>query len=309
MNARLKIASHGFRSPRYWPAWLLWKSMRMSHALPLSWQRRLGRVLGTIARWVFVKQRRIARVNIDLCFPDQTQTEKRRLLRAHFHAVGISFFEMAMAWFSPVERIRAITEIHGVHYIDEAVRAGRPVLLWGAHFTCLDLGARTLQDLDAPVASMHNTQKNPLMDKMLLAGRSWFSQEQIPRDGIRRLLSRLKEGYTVVYLSDQTHIGNQSEILPFFGVPAATNTATSRIADRTNALILTFFYRRLPDDAGYRIDIGPPLDGVRGDDPIADAKQLFGALEDYIQLAPEQYLWTYKKFKRRGADFPDPYAR
>jgi KDO2-lipid IV(A) lauroyltransferase len=86
-----------------------------------------------------------------------------------------------------------------------------------------------------------------------------------------------------------------------------TNIAASRIAGRTNAQILTYFYRRLPDDAGYRVDIGPPLDDLPSDDAAADARRLFGALENYIRLAPEQYLWTYKKFKQRPAPLSDPY--
>ena len=154
---------------------------------------------------------------------------------------------------------------------------------------------------------MLRPQRNALLDRMIEVGRSRFADEQIPRDSIRRLLSCLKEGYTVVYFPDQTHVGNQSEIIPFFGEPAATNTAASRIATRAGATILTYFYRRLPQDAGYRLDIGPPLEGIPSDDPASDARRLFAALEHHIREAPEQYLWTYKKFKNRPAPCVDPY--
>jgi KDO2-lipid IV(A) lauroyltransferase len=195
-----------------------------------------------------------------------------------------------------------------MEHLQSAVDSGRPVLLWGAHFTCLEIGVRILQDLESRCATMHKSQSNALLDRMIVAGRSHFADEQIPRENIRRLLTRLREGDTVVYFPDQAYVGNQSEILPFFGVPAATNIAASRLAARTHAQVLTWFYRRLPADAGYRIDIGPPLAGIPSEDPADDARRLFGALEEYIRLAPEQYLWTYKKFKRRPAHYPDPYA-
>ncbi len=308
MSTDLKIPAKGLRGPRFWPAWLLWKTLRLTHALPLHWQRRLGRVIGAFLRIAFPRQRRIARINIELCFPDLSAAERSELLRAHFASLGMSFLEMGIAWFSPIERIRSLVDVRGLEHVQQALDDGRPVLLWGAHFTCLEMGVRILEDLDTRCATMHKSQRNALMDAMIVAGRSHFADEQIPRDGIRRLLTRLREGYTVVYFPDQAHVGRQGEMLPFFGVPAATNVAASRLAARTDAVLLTYFYRRLPQDAGYRVDIGPPLEGIPSDDPAADARRLFAALEAYIRLAPEQYLWTYKKFKRRSAEYPDPYA-
>jgi KDO2-lipid IV(A) lauroyltransferase len=72
--------------------------------------------------------------------------------------------------------------------------------------------------------------------------------------------------------------------------------------------MLTYFFRRLPGDAGYVVDIGPPLDGFPSDDPSADTRRVVERLEDYIRRAPEQYLWLYKKFKGRPAELPDLYA-
>lgn len=307
MTAGLSIDSTEFRAPRYWPTWLLWKTLRATHRLPLRWHRRIGAGVGVILRTLFRRQRRIARINLALCFPELSPAERTALLREHFAALGMSFLEMGIAWFSPIERIRDLIEVHGFEHLEAALRSNRPVLLWGAHFTCLEVGVRLLEDLDSRCATMHRTQSNALLDKMIEVGRSRFADEQIPRDGIRRLMTCLKEGYTVVYFPDQTHVGNQSQLIPFFGEPAATNIAASRIATRAGAEILTYFYRRLPNDVGYRLDIGPPLEGIPSDDPGRDAQRLFTTLERYIRKAPEQYLWTYKKFKNRPAPYRDPY--
>ena len=307
MSAGIRIPAAGFTAPRYWPAWLLWKTLRLTHGMPLRWHRRAGTVIGTLLRWLLPRQRRIARINLELCFPELSAGERKRLLRAHFAALGMSFLEMGIAWFSPIERIRSLVEVHGFEHLELAVRSGRPLLLWGAHFTCLEVGVRILEDLDTRCATMHRPQRNALLDKMIETGRSHFADDQIPRDSIRRLLTRLREGFTVVYFPDQTYVGNQAELIPFFGEPAATNTAASRLAMRADAQILTYFYRRLPDDQGYRVDIGPPLADLPSADPVSDARRLFAELERHIRLAPEQYVWTYKKFKRRPASWPDPY--
>jgi KDO2-lipid IV(A) lauroyltransferase len=147
-----------------------------------------------------------------------------------------------------------------------------------------------------------------MMDVLIRRGRSRFADEQIPRDDVRGLLKALKSGYVVAYMPDQTYLGNQSAVLPFFGEPAVTNTATTKLAAMTGAEVLTYFYRRLEGDAGYQVDIGPPLAGLPSGDAIDDTKRLFAALERHIRRAPEQYLWTYKKFKRRPANLGDPYS-
>jgi Kdo2-lipid IVA lauroyltransferase/acyltransferase len=86
-----------------------------------------------------------------------------------------------------------------------------------------------------------------------------------------------------------------------------TNTATSKLAAISGATVLPYFFRRLPD-GNYRVDIGAPLDDFPSASAVVDTQRLFGLLESYIRLAPEQYLWLYKKFKGRPAPLGDVYA-
>jgi KDO2-lipid IV(A) lauroyltransferase len=155
---------------------------------------------------------------------------------------------------------------------------------------------------------MYRPQRNAMMDVMIRRGRHRFAKEQIPRDNVRALLRNLRDNYAVVYLPYQTYLGKQSEVLPFFGEPAVTNTATSKLAAVSGATVLPYFFRRLPS-GHYRVDIGPPLADFPTGSDARDAERLFGMLEDYIRLAPEQYLWLYKKFKGRPPPYADVYAR
>jgi KDO2-lipid IV(A) lauroyltransferase len=269
--AELSLAP--FWGPRHWPMWLLLAFMHAAAMLPPRWQLRVGRWFGALLRRFKKREERIARRNIELCFRELSAAEQRQLLDRHFEAVGMSFVEMGIGWFTPLE-----------------------------------VGFAVLEGLTPRVATMYRTQRNAMMDVMIRRGRYRFAKQQIPRDNVRALLRTLRDGYAVGYLPDQTYLGNQSELLPFFGEPAVTNTATSKLASISGCAVLPYFFRRLPNGR-YRVDIGAPLADFPSDSPRRDAERLFGLLEAYIRLAPEQYLWLYKKFKGRPAPLADVYAR
>jgi KDO2-lipid IV(A) lauroyltransferase len=297
-----------FWGPRYWPMWALLGFIYGAAKLPPAWQLRVGRSFGRLLRRVQRRQARIARRNIELCFPNLPAAEQRELLDRHFEAVGMSFVEMGIGWFTPIERLLQRVDIHGREHLERALARERGVLLVGGHFTSLEVGFAVLEALSPRVSTMYRTQRNAMMDVMIRRGRHRFAKRQIPRDNVRALLRTLRDGYAVGYLPDQTYLGNQSELLPFFGEPAVTNTATTKLAAISGAAVLTYFFRRLPS-GDYRVDIGEPLADFPSDSPKRDTQRLFGLLEDYIRLAPEQYLWLYKKFKARPAPLPDAYAR
>jgi Kdo2-lipid IVA lauroyltransferase/acyltransferase len=85
-----------FWGPRYWPMWILLGFMHGAAKLPASWQLRLGHWFGSLLRLAKKRQERIARRNLELCFPELGAAARRELLDRHFAAVGMSFVEMGI---------------------------------------------------------------------------------------------------------------------------------------------------------------------------------------------------------------------
>jgi KDO2-lipid IV(A) lauroyltransferase len=308
MNDMTPSSLRQFLAPRFWPTWVLLGIMQLAARLPAGLQVRLGAGVGWLFRKLKRRELKIARRNLEICLPELGVAEREALLRRHFRSVGLSLVEMGIGWFTPIEQLRERVEITGLEHLEAALAAGHGALLVTAHFTPIEVGVGVLEDFPGQVSSLYRPQRNAMMDYLILRGRSRFASTQIARDNVRMLIRLLRKNEAVLYMPDQTYLGNQSALIPFFGEPAMTNTATSKIAKISGAPVLPYWFRRKPDDRSYEVEICPPLDNFPTDDEIADTARLVGLLEQRIRATPEQYLWVYKKFKRRPAEFADPYS-
>ena len=129
----------------------------------------------------------------------------------------------------------------------------------------------------------------------------------ISHKDIRQMIRHLKQNRIVWYAPDQGYRGKYSEIVPFFNIPAASNTATSRLAKISRAAVIPFFVRQKEDYSGYTLRLLPPLDNFPSDNPVEDTKRYHQLLEQEIMKAPAQYLWIHRRFKGRPAQYPDLY--
>ncbi len=307
VTTRIRLFEWDWLAPRYWPVWLGLGLMRLMAALPFRWQLtvggKIGRWLGNIAR----RRRRIAEINLELCFPELSPVERTALLEAHFAALGIGLFETAMAWWAPDEKLRGLARVVGAEHLERALARGKGVLLTTGHFTTLELGARFIT-WRHPFHAMYRPHKNRLYEAVMRRERERRSGlPPLVREDVRGLLRAFKRGRAVWYAPDQNHGIRNSVFVPFFGVPACTITATSRLAALSGAAVVPYFPRRLPGAAGYEVVILPALENFPSESVEADTRRVNELLEHYIRQAPEQYLWVHRRFKTRPPGEPGVY--
>lgn len=294
---------------RYLFVWCTFNSLRLLVLLPLSWQLRLGACLGRFAGVCARSRRRIALQNLEACLPDLSPTARARLLRRHFAALGASIFEMAMGWYGSIETVRAHVSFEGLEHLEQALARGKGVILFSAHFTTLEFFFPALAPHCPRLSGMYKAQRNPLMNEIMNRGRGRNVGHLIAKDNVRDLIRELDCNAVFWYASDQSYGGKSAVLIPFFGVPAMTNTAISRIARVTGATVLPYICRRSEPGARYQATIVAPLKDFPTADAVADTTRLVGVLEHFIAACPEQYWWIHKRFKGRPAELPDFYAR
>jgi Kdo2-lipid IVA lauroyltransferase/acyltransferase len=308
----IKTPLYRFLAPRFWPVWLALGIVRLLVALPFGAQLAAGRWLGRLGYLGAGQRRRIASRNLELAFPELDEKTRRQLVLRHFEALGMSIIETGLCWWADDQRLEGLVEVRGFEHVEAALAAGRGAIMLTGHFTTLDLGGRFLTRR-APVAAMYRPHRNPLFEEIMRRGRERSAKQAFTKQDVRAMIRGLRTNHLIWYAPDQAHKrGKYSAVVPFFGVPAPTNTATSVFARLGSAPVVPFFPIRLPGKAGYRLEILPPLEDFPGDDPVADAARINRLLEERIRLCPEQYLWVHRRFKLAepgGADHYGALAR
>lgn len=271
--------------------------------LPLQFLAPLGRGLGFLLYLLGRERRMVALTNLGLCFPQRSETERRRIARRHFQAFGRSLLEHGILWWSSKERVQRLVQIEGVEHW-QAV-AGRPVIFLAPHFIGLDMGGVRL-GTEYRVVSVYSRQKDPAFDEVLYHGRTRFVMPELysRQEGVRSVIKALRRGLPFYYLPDMDFGGRDSTFVPFFGVPAATITGLPRIARLAGAVVVPAVTRQLPDAGGYALTFFPAWRDFPTDDLTADTRRMNAFIEERVLEMPEQYYWLHKRFKTRPPGEP-----
>jgi len=307
MNQPGRRPLHHYRAPKYWPTWIGLGLLRLTCLLPFNWQIGLGKSMGRLAHRIGAERRAITRRNIELCFPELSTQERNKLAREHFEALGASLMEMGLARWATDKKLQAITTVEGAEHIQQTLDEGYGVILLCAHFTALEVSGRVFRLQSPPFDAVFRRFRSDFTTEILASTREKSVRHLIEKNDIKSMVRSLRNGVPVWYAPDQSYHLKQSALIPFFGVPAMTNIATTTLAKLGRAKVIPFLPRRLPE-GGYELRILPPIEGLPSDDPIEDTKKYMAIIEAHIRLCPEQYYWVHRKFKNRPDPLPDVYA-
>jgi KDO2-lipid IV(A) lauroyltransferase len=297
-------------APRYWPTWAGLGVLRLLALLPFPALLALGRAVGAVMRHLPISFVRTARRNLELCFPELDAAARERLLNQHFASLGMAVMEIPFAWWSTPEELAKIVRVQGTEHLHAALARGRGVILLTAHFTSLELAGRILLSVTpVPLGFLYRPTKNAALAYALKRFRCGYGGYAIPKDDIRSFVSALKRNECVWYAPDQSYRKKGAQMVPLFGIPAATNTLTSRLARTTGAAVLPYFLQRLPGAQGYLATIHPPLEDFPSACATSDTERFNRMIEAQVRIAPEQYLWIHRRFKGLTPDYPDYYGR
>lgn len=282
--------------------------LRLLAYLPLPLLHAGGALAGTLAYLIPNSARHIARVNVELCFPDWPVRRKRALIRCSLRESAKALLELGPLWYrSPQQLLRLIREVEGAEILDAAIESGRGVLIIAPHLGSWEL----LQVWVARRTKLHALYRPPRqadLEGLIKRARGRTGAHFWPARpaGIRALYRALRAGDAIGILPDQQPPG-EGVFAPFFGVPAKTMTLFGKLAARSRAPMVMGWAERLAHGRGYRLHWRAVDETVRDPDPMQAATALNRVIEIAVRQQPCQYQWSYRRFSRQPQGERNPY--
>ena len=272
--------------------------------LPLSVLHRLGALFGWVIYQFSGRYARRLRENLHNAGLGRSESELRQLLHANIREAGKGVMELPWVWRRPLEQVVAsVKQCHGWEHFEAAHAQGKGVIVLTPHIGCFEVIGLYIA-ARMPMTCLYRRPRWKFLDTMMHAGRERGQMKLAAADlgGVRQLLKALKRGEIIGVLPDQVPGNGEGEWAPFFGRPAYTMTLIGRLIESSGAAVVMCHSERLPRGKGYALHFTPlTFDGVSSI-PL----QMNAALETVIRNHPEQYLWSYNRYKvPRGALPPD----
>ncbi|HGY7270820.1 TPA: lauroyl-Kdo(2)-lipid IV(A) myristoyltransferase, partial [Escherichia coli] len=296
-------------SPVYWSTWFLLGMIASISMFPPSFR---DPVLAKIGRWagrLSKKARRRATINLSLCFPEKSDTEREIIVDKMFATALQSIVMMAELAIRGPEKFQKRVFWKGLEILEEIRHNNRNVIFLVPHGWSVDIPAMLLAAQGKKMAAMFHQQRNPVIDYVWNSVRRKFGGRLHAReDGIKPFIQSVRQGYWGYYLPDQDHGPEYSEFADFFATYKATLPIIGRLMNISQAMIIPLFPVYDEKKHLLTIEIRPPMDAcIASADNKMIARQMNKTVEILVGPHPEQYVWVLKLLKTRTSNEADPY--
>jgi KDO2-lipid IV(A) lauroyltransferase len=264
---------------------------RMLASLPLPVLHGIGRLAGTIVyAWPGRYRKRLVQN------ARQAGYDNPRFAWKAAAETGAMILETPRIWLH-TEQCLAITHSKDDAVVRDALAEGRGILYLTPHLGCFEITARYLIQ-HGPITVMYRPPRQAFLEPFMEHARNTPGLKAVPASmqGVREFVRALKRGEAVGMLPDQVPSSGDGVWAPFFGKQAYTMTLAGKLARQTGVAVILTAGERLPKGQGWRIHylrLPEPLPT----DAQALAQVINSAMEALIRRFPEQYLWSYNRYK------------
>lgn len=288
-----------------------WPFIAILRILPRPLARAVGISFGWIIYVLHPRLRRVGMRNIALAFPEKSQTERARVLRAEFASLGRQLAEVCHFPQYTQENLDEVVIFEGLEHIERARARGKGVLLFAGHFGGWEISSFALSMRGYWMHVLMRGMDNSYLDQVIRSYRTMHGNKAVDKDFVRGLLAAMKCGEIAGMLIDTNMTPPQGIFVNFFGIPACTGSGLAKIALRTDAAVVPTFTIWDESVGKYRLHCDAAVDLVRTGDLEVDVQtntQKFTAIiEDYVRRYPGQWLWVHRRWKTRPPGSPSLY--
>lgn len=263
------------------------------------------RLIGLLVFTFSSKRKKIAIKNVNFCFKPKSsidQKNNKKIVRQSFILLGHSLADFILIRFYKKNYLDKIFTIKNLDYLKESLKLGNGVILSTGHFGSWELAAHYLALSGYKCMILYKPMKDSkFLEKVIKNNREIAGNILIPKENsLLALFKHLKRGGIVLLASDQHCYPPDGREVKLFGHDVRTHTAFINLSIKTGAPILPgfIFTKNL---FYYEMNICKPI--IPGDfknslDPELEMAIISNKyLQDAIKKAPQDWLWSHRRFK------------
>ena len=275
---------------------------RILASVPLSVLHTIGRLAGRVVYALPGKYRERLQANARQAGYDSPAFARKAAAEA-----GAMIMELPKVWLRSEESLSKVVS-DDLAVVQAALAEDKGIMFITPHLGCFEITSLFLTQF-GPITVMFRPPRKAILAPVMEIARNRSGQKAVPANtqGVREIFRALKRGEAVGMVPDQAPAEGDGVWSPFFGRPAYTMTLTGKLAAQTKAAVVAMAGERLPGGKGWRIHY-VRLPDPFPTDPVEQALLINQAMEDMIRRFPEQYLWSYKRYKVPKGAPPPPDA-
>lgn len=269
--------------------------------LSFKWNQKVGNFIGILLYRYSKDLRRTTEINLQRCFPEKNDQERAAICKHSMLESGKTLTEMAPMWLWPLDKTLALlSQVEGEDKLQRAYAQGRGVILLSPHLGCWEIISLYAAE-KYPMTNMFRPHRIKSLSQYMEQGRQRGNATLVPTDmsGVKELMRALRRGEIAGLLPDQDPGAKGGEFADFFGVPANTMTLVARLACKTKAPVLFAIAERLPGAKGYKLVFTETNERIASCNELESITEMNQAVQDLIVQNPNQYQWSYRRFKSR----------
>lgn len=280
--------------------WLTIGLIKVLGRLPLWLARALGASLGWVLWCCQEKTSRITLENLQIAYPQMSESERRTLARQSMMDTGMLAIEICVIQRQSVEWLHArIVKTHGEELVKRELDKGKGVIFLAPHLGNWEVLGLTLPSY-GKLTVLYQPPKQAYLETLIKTAREKNGATIVPtnRRGVAQLLKSLRAGGITAVLPDQNPHKGHGKFVPFFGELAYTMTTVHGFQQRSDSAVVMGFVKRVRK--GFEIYFIEAPEAIYSADQSESLIALNQGIETCISYCPSQYQWEYKRYKHRA---------
>ncbi len=261
----------------------------------------LGSILGRFIGPLF-RSKKITKQNIKIGLGNLDEKKEKEIINGMWSNIGRTFAEyIFLKDFKFNKTNFDHIKINGTNYLNEIKTTNKPVVFFSCHLANFELMAMELDKFGIKCAAIYrplnNFLLNPLMEYLRM---KYICPTQIPkgRMGMREIIGRVKDGYSIALMVDQRV--SEGPRVPFFNKPAHTTTIPAQLALKYNCKLVPIFLER-KEGTYFEMTVHEPYKIEKTGNDQEDTKSITlkinNIIEKMIIKNPTQWIWSHNRWK------------